>query len=1389
MENQYQAVTKTARMFFYILLMGTHCLVRAQKPDLRFQHINALQGLSHGFTRQIIQDHEGYMWFATADGLNKYDGYKMTVYRNDPDDPHSLTANDVLTLFEDSRRNLWVGTNKGLNVYVRDQDHFASVGEIGDAFITGTLEDRNGDVWVSTRKELYQYDRAQRRFARFPFLGAAKGNIACLFEDRRGTFWLGTFGGLAVLDRATHAVRPQPHIPVKDVSCLYEDRRGDLWVGSRVMGLLRYRPADGTSVRYRDELKIPNHAVLAVAEDSLGRLWIGTENGGLSLFDPATGCFYQYLTNPADPASLCFNTVYAITTDRDRNVWLATFAGVERVKNDKFTHVRSDFLSRNSLGSNHILSFCEDHLGTLWIGTDGEGLDRYDPKTRTFTHYKHDPGNPRSISSNAVTYLKEDRQGDLWIGTWGGGLNRFDRATGAFTRFRNDPEDPRSIGNDNIVHIYEDSRDNLWVGIGSGIELLDRRTGTFTHYSQLFPNTLLASYPGDILEDRSGTLWIGTYDGLCVLDRDRRTVRPFRHDDKDRTTLSSNVINTLFEDRRGNLWVGTTGGLNRLDRRRGTFRAFGVKDGLPSDAVYGILEDAQGFLWISTSNGVSRFDPAGKTFKNYGTDDGLQGNEFKQNAFLKLKNGQMLFGGNNGYNVFNPLRITDNPTVPPVRITDFKLFNKPVPIAGKGSPLSRHISQTRELVLSHKLSVISFGFAALGYCYPEKNQYAYKLEGLEEDWNYVGNRREATYTSLDPGEYVFSVKASNNDGVWNATGASVRITITPPFWQTWWFRLLLLGACAVVVHLLIKARTRRLQKQKEVLKKLVRRKTREVVVQNKHLARVNLALSAQKEEILLQQHELLQMSARVKEADEKKLNFFTNISHEIRTPLTLILGPAERLVEGTGGAPKLNGEATLLYKNAHRLLKLVNELMDFNKLDHGQMKVQAGRGDVVGCCAQVVAAFAAAAEKKQVALRFVPAVGEYYTWFDAGKLEVVLFNLLSNAFKFTPEGGEIRVELGLQKGPEGFEVAVSDTGIGMEQDELARIFDRYYQIGSGLAQPQGAGIGLAYSQELVKLLGGTIAVASCPGEGTTFRVWLPALAPARPESSPKAGPLPERKAAFSPQVLVDLPTAFPADPGAEPWVPEQPRVLVIDDHADMRAYIRSCLAGQFAVCEAADGQEGLAVAKAQLPKLIISDVMMPTVDGVAFCQRIKEDIAVSHIPVILLTAKTSVETQLDGFRNGADDYITKPFNETVLLARIHNLIRSRDRLRESFREKIVLDPREITVSSADETFLQKALSVVESNLHNAGFGVADLVKEIGMSRSLVYLKLKELLNHSPAEFIKITRLKRACQLLREKKHRVSDVCYLVGFTDPHYFTISFKKFFHKTPSECMDEAE
>ena len=1391
MENTTQSGMKPVRAFFCLFLSCLFSLLQsrvcAQRPDLRFQHINALKGLSHGFTRKIIQDHEGYMWFATADGLNKYDGYKMTVYRHNPDDARSITSNDVLTLFEDSRRTLWVGTGKGLNRYVRDLDAFVPVPEIGDAFITSLLEDRNGDFWVSTRKELYRYDRQRGRFSRFPL--PAKGiTIACLFEDRRGTFWIGTFGGLAVLDRKTRTLHPQPHIAVRDVSCLYEDRAGHLWVGSRVMGLLRYRPADQTATLYQKELNIPNHAVFTVAGDSLGRLWIGTENGGLSVYDPAADRFYQYLTNPADPESLCFNTVYAITTDRAKNIWLATFAGVERVKNDKFAHVRSDFLNPNSPGSNNILSFCEDHLGTLWIGTDGAGLDRYDPRTGTFTHYRHDPGNPRSISSDAITYLKEDRRGNLWVGTWGGGLNRFDRATGAFTRYRTDPANPRSIGNDNIVHIYEDRRDNLWVGVGSGVERLDRQTGTFSRYERLFPNTLLASYPGDILEDRYGTLWIGTYDGLCILDRDGKTVQAFRHDDRDKHSLSSNVINTLFEDSRGDLWVGTIGGLNRFDRKRRTFRAFQAKDGLSSDAVYGILEDAEGFLWISTSNGVSRFDPATRTFKNYGVDDGLQGNEFKQNAFLELKNGQMLFGGNNGYNAFHPQRIRDNRTVPPVLLTDFKIFNKSVPVGGRDALLPRHISQTKELVLSYKHSVLSFDFAALSYCYPEKNQYAYKLEGLEEDWNYVGNRREATYTSLDPGQYTFTVKASNNDGVWNEKGASIRLVITPPFWQTWWFRLLLGVVLAVVIHLLVRARVRRLGRQKEVLKKLVRRKTREIVDKNKILAKANLALSRQKEEILLQKNEIVQMSARVKEADEKKLNFFTNVSHEIRTPLTLILGPAERLVAQTAGAPKLHEEATLLYKNAHRLLKLVNELLDFHKLDQGQMKVRAGKGDIVAFCGQVVGAFGGAAEKKGVALGFAPEVPEHHTWFDPAKLEVVLFNLLSNALKFTPAGGEIRVRLGVRKDAGGLEVVVSDTGIGIPAAELDRIFDRYYQIESGVAHPQGTGIGLSYSQELVKLLGGSMGVASSPGSGTTFRVWLPALKPDRTERNgpfallPPGTPLPVHP------LPAELPAGFPTDAPAREASPAGPKILVIDDHADMRAYIRSCLEDQFTVYEAADGLAGMAVARQQLPTLIISDVMMPAMDGMTFCQRIREDIEVSHIPVILLTAKTSVETQLNGFRNGADDYITKPFNETVLLARIHNLIRSREKLRESFREKLVLEPREITVSSADEQFLEKALSVVEANLHDAEFGVADLVREIGMSRSLVYLKLKELINHSPAEFIKVTRLKRASQLLREKKHRVSDVCYLVGFTDPHYFSISFKKFFHQTPSECMDAA-
>ncbi|HYG38574.1 MAG TPA: response regulator [Cytophagales bacterium] len=961
----------------------------------------------------------------------------------------------------------------------------------------------------------------------------------------------------------------------------------------------------------------------------------------------------------------------------------------------------------------------------------------------------------------------------------------FNRKQKEFIRFQKDLKNDKSIQNDNIAHIYEDKRGNLWIGIGSGIELLDRKTFTFTHYNYIFSNTLLGSYPGDILEDKEGNLWIGTFEGLCILDRDKNKVEEFFHNDKDKSSISSNVVYTLFEDSRGNLWIGTVGGLNLYDRKTRSFRAFHAKDGLPSDAIYGILEDKKGNLWISTSNGISQFNPKTKSFKNYNVDDGLQGNEFKLNAFYKLRNGAMLFGGDNGFNLFYPDKIKDNKVVPPVLFTDFKIFNKSVPI-GSDSPLKKHISQTEELTLSYKNSVISFEFAALSYFSPERNQYAYKLEGFEDEWNFVGNKREATYTSLEAGEYTFRVKASNNDGIWNEKGKSIKIIITPPFWQTWWFRVVMFFVFLILLNVFIRLRVNSYRRQKEILKRLVQKKTKEIIAKSEGLERANIELSKQKEEILDQKNEILAMSQKVKEADEKKLKFFTNISHEIRTPLTLILGPAERLIEKAESAPNLKEELGIVYKNANRLLNLINELMDFNKMDNGEMKMLVGEGDIVAFCSEIVYAFEELSERKKIRLSFLPNIDRFITWFDASKMEVVLFNLISNAFKFTPEHGEIKVDLTIGKPENQIAIFVTDNGIGIEKEKINKIFDRYYQIESSVSLHKGTGLGLAYTRELVELMGGKIEAKSCPGHQTIFNISLPLLTPEIIEGNDKYIQLPEEKIMVRNKTVNGFSEHIEEINYNHELIAEGLKILVVDDNEDLRKYIRSCLGEGFMIYEAKNGTEGLISAKQHFPNLIISDLMMPEMDGMEFCLRIKEDFEISHIPVILLTAKTDEESKIEGYEKGADDYITKPFSKDLLMARIDNLIRSRNKLRESFKEKVILEPKKVTVSSPDEKFLVKAMEIVESNIHNSEFDATEFVKGMGMSRSLVYMKLKELINLSPAEFIKITRLKRACQLLKEKKYRISDVCYMIGFTDPHYFTISFKKLYGKTPTEFIE---
>ncbi|HYG37058.1 MAG TPA: two-component regulator propeller domain-containing protein [Cytophagales bacterium] len=823
------------RHLHIILFLVCPVLGFSQKPDLRFKHISSIDGLSHNFIRNIVQDSKGFMWFATADGLNRYDGYKVKFYKNEIGNNKSLNHNDVWLLFENSRKELLIGTRFGLDIYNHDQDNFLRDPVIGSRNVSCITEDNDKNVWVCTWGELFYFDKTINKFKKYECEGLDE-YMSQLTVDSKGNFWLNSkVNGLFLIDKVNRKLIPQTALDVNQVNFIYEDKKQNLWIASWGVGLILYDPIKKTSQVFSNKVNDPNsNTILTIGEDADGNLWLGTENGGLYIFNTKTHEFYNYKNNEIDPQSLGSNSIYKIYKDRNDNMWLGTFgAGVEFTEIRSFTHIKKNVLDKNSLSSNNISFLQEDAEGNLWIGTDGEGLNMLDRETGIFKHYKHDPQNMNSLSNNVVTEIYEDKEGYLWLGYWAGGVDRFDRRKNEFVHFRSNGKDPTSLWDDNIVRIYEDKQGVLWFGTGNGLGYLDRKSQKFISYNNI---PALKSFTGDILEDSENRFWVGTFDGLNLFNRETKENYAFLHTEKDSTSLSNNMVYDVFEDSKKNVWIATAGGLNLFNKKTRTFKNYTKKDGLPVDAIYGILEDDHNNLWLSTSNGLCKFNPSAKTFKTYTVSDGLQGNFFKENTFLKTKKGELLFGGNNGFNILNPDNIKSNSVIPPVFITDFRIFNLPVEVGKKGSPLTKQITESKEIVLSYEQSVFSFDFTALNYRSPEKNEYAYILEGLENDWNYVGNMRTSTYTHLDPGEYVFKVKASNNDGLWNEEGTSISIIVTPPFWQTLWFKslagLFILSA-ALGLH---SYRLSSIKKQKAKLEEKVRLRTQEISSQKEELA-------------------------------------------------------------------------------------------------------------------------------------------------------------------------------------------------------------------------------------------------------------------------------------------------------------------------------------------------------------------------------------------------------------------------------------------------------------------------------------------------------------------------------------------------------------------------
>lgn len=1350
-----------------VLLMLISFASAAQPPGITVKHINYEQGLSNSTIEAITQDNRGFIWLGTRDGLNLYDGYRMTVFRNAKGNNRSISDNYITCLFTDKQNSLWIGTLNGLNQFNPATKSFTNYA--AQAGVTGGLsgnrvnciaEGADGNLWIGTDKGLNLFNRATKQFQRPT--GLKTRSVNYILTGQKNIIWLATADGLIKYDAGSKNFVTQIKDAGLGINFMQQDLGGNLWLGTKGKGLLVLKP-DNTYKAYRhsdtDPGSLGNDQVLSLLRDKAGRIWVGTINGGLNLFDNAAQKFVHYTYQPAKAYSLSQRTISAIYEDRQGNFWIGTHRGGVNLYNPgakKFDVYRQE-VSGNSLSYNDVKCFEEDHTGKIWVGTDGGGLNLFDRQRNLFTAYRHRVNDKSSLSSDAVLDIYEDRQHRLWIATWGGGLNLMNPASGTFTSFRNNAADLRSISSDFVQCTFQDRAGNLWVGTYfGGLNLFDAATRSFKRVitdpagkTKLLGNNVVA-----INEDAEGNLWIGTDDG--GLNCFRQNSQTFEHYFEKESKKPD--IRVIFSDHKGGLWVGQSG-LYRYNKQKDSFLLFTDQAGLVHDFVKGITEDGQNNLWVSTSNGLVRLNPATGRANKFNTSDGLQGMEFEANAYMKTSSGQMFLGGINGFNAFYPNEIKSNTYVPPVYITGFEIFNKEV-LPGEGdSPLEKDISFTKEIRLNYLQSSITFDFAALNYLAPENNRYGYRLSGFNNTFNYTTGHT-ATYTNLDPGDYTFTVKAANNDGVWNAAGTSVHIIISPPWWLTWWFRTLLVLLISGAVYRLVRYR------QNLQLKKLEEDK---------------------KEEL----HQL-------------QLQFFTNISHEFRTPLTLLLGPLEKFIS-SGIHPEQSRTYQLMYRNATRLMNLINELMDFRKAESGVLKLNVTPGNITVFLQEITDEFNLWAEQKHIRFKIENHdAGGRDVYFDRQLLEKILLNLINNAFKYTNNGGEITVKLFFDESEftpsyqnelkinnayqpkKAMYILVADTGIGISAESIQHLFQRYYRITSSHL---GSGIGLAFVKTLTLLHKGCISVYSERNKGTEILIALPI-----DESDYDTG---ERWVSDNKPVLLESvnaewqqqsPEPEAAEPANTPTVNAASRyILLVEDNTELRTFLKEILGGIYHVIEAQNGREGLALAKANFPNMIVSDVMMPDMNGIELCKLIKQDEQTRHIPFILLTAKDSLQSKLEGIESGADFYFSKPVSINLLLLTIRNVFLQQEKLKERYTHDHQVEMMEVVHSARDKQFMDELVKLIEGELTNPELDVDFLCTHLNMSRTKLYELIKRLTGQSIVEFIRTVRLNKAMYILTHEDASISEVILRVGIQTQSYFTKAFKKEFGKNPSQFLNE--
>ena len=1347
---------------------------------IRFEHLTINDGLSQSSVNALIQDTSGFLWVGTQDGLNRFDGYEFVVYRHDGDDDASLASNNVSSLLQDTTGALWVGTSNGyLHRYDRSRDAFErfqlSPGARhapSDFFddIRYLLEASDGRFWVGTRAlGLWEFDRATVTFTNISAIGAVRINR--MLEGPDGVLWIGTDErGLLWFEPSTGTVEsadPGTTDRIYAIGTIGDE----IWSAGNDGEISRHRTdrqlLDRFSVRLPGEIQ--RHQIRAMLNSGDGHMWVGMIGGGMQVYTGNGERVANFRHAPADPYSLRTDTAFTLLLDNAGVLWIGTLAsGLSKanLSGTRFDNYWHQPDTPTSLGHNMVNEFAEAPDGTIWIGTSGGGVNRLDRDTGEFARFIADERDENTLSGNRVWGMHLDDAGYLWVGTWGTGLNRLDTASGDVQRIPIAASDPDALPGAIVTAIVSDGDDGLWIGTADAGLIHTNRSKLRFERRFIFDEEMETDRPVNVSTmflDSGNRLWVGLWSkGLCVLAPDTDSFRCHAYDPLDDRSINDNNIRDIAEDRNGRIWIATANGVARFEEESERFSRITVSDSLPQGTIYAVVPQGDDVLWLSSNQGLARYDMVDGSVRAYDYKDGLQANEFNGASKLVASDGRFFFGGIGGITSFLPEQLAENTVPPKVVIMGLSLFNEPVPVE-PGNPdalLQKSIDQTEQISLRHSQDVISLNYAGLHFVSPALNRYAHKLEGFDRDWVRTdASQRTATYTNLDPGEYQFMVRAANSDGLWSERAASLRITVLPPWWNTLLARTTLTLLAVLTVFLLIRWRLSTLKAQTRVLESEVRERTQQLVEQKETIE---------------------DQASHLEELLDAKNRFFARISHEFRTPITLMLGPIEEQLDHVAGDDEKRAMA-MARRNGRRLLHLVDQLLGLARYS-SEKPAELKPVNLAPIARLVADNFLALLDRKQLSLH--RDIEDAWVNGDAEGLQVIVTNLLSNAVKYTDDSGQI--ELCVRREESDAVLCVADSGVGIAADRIDDIFTLFERAD---AQGPGSGIGLALVKEVADAHGGSIDVSSEPGEGSRFLIRIPALTGTTGVGDP-AAILGESSA----ELFIDAGGVVARDPEPIDDSELRPRVLVVEDNVDMRQYIADVLGDDFACLEAANGQEGVQLARTELPDLIVSDVMMPQRDGFELLAELRADDHTNHIPVILLTALDDQESRIRGLSEKADDYLSKPFDRQELLLRARNLLElARIRARRLGQQWYATDSSQLErasecddMDSHEQAFLQKLEGVVEANYHDSSFRLDHMAEQLNMSPRQLQRKLRALLDTAPAAFLRDYRLKAAYARLAAGA-TVTDVAYATGFSSVSYFGKCFRSRFGAPPSDVQPD--